>query len=128
MNSLYRMSVSAAVLVALSQPAFAMKAVNAPPTTPAQPAKIDVVERGGTVTGVDLTSKTIMVDGVKYVLPTLSVNVHTRQSGKGNDKIADLKPGMQVRFNTSIEISSAQQQVVEIWITRQASTSAKQLK
>ena len=128
MYPFYRMSVLAAVFVSLLQPVLAMKAVNTPATTQAPPAKTNVVERGGTVTGVDLTNKTISVDGVKYILPTLPINVHTRQGGKGSDKISDLKPGMQIRFNTSRENFSAQQQVVDIWITRQASPSAKQVK
>lgn len=128
MNSIYRMSVSAAVLVALSQPVLAMKAIDATAPTQAPPAKANIVERGGTITGVDLANKTISVDGVKYALPAQPVNIQTRPDSKSNDKTADLKPGMQIRFNTSGEKFSAPQQVVDIWITRRTPPPAKQLK
>lgn len=128
MNSLYQLVASSALIIAVSQPALAIKAINAPAPVATPTAKTSVVERGGTVTGVDLPSKTITVDNIKYMLPTVSANIHAHNGSKNTDRAAELKAGMQIRFNTSKENFSAQQQIVEIWVTRLATVSPQLLK
>lgn len=74
------------------------------------------VERGGTVGAVDWRKRTLVVDNVTYPISTSPVIVHG-PDGQHNTKTVDLKPGMQIRFSTSRQNFSANDQVIEIWVT-----------
>ena len=124
MNMIYRLVVSSTLLLAISQPSLAVMARNQIAPGPASVSATAIIERGGTINAVDLTKKTIVVDGVKYALTAMPVKVHA-PSGKGNEKAFELKAGMQIRFNTSKGNFSAQEQVFEIWVTRLADKPAK---
>lgn len=73
------------------------------------------VERGGTVGAVDWRNRTLVVDNVTYPISASSVPVHG-PDGQPSAKSVDLKPGMRIRFSTSRQNFSANDQVVEIWV------------
>ena len=74
------------------------------------------VERGGTVGAVDWRNRTLIVDNVTYPISALPVVVHG-PDGQRSTQTVDLKPGMQIRFSTSRQNFSANDQVIEIWVT-----------
>ena len=116
MNSIRQLIVSSTVLLAISQSSLAVQMRNENPPNPAIASSTGVVERGGTVTSYDPAKKTIGVDKVQFALNAMPVKIHPL-AGTGNDKNFILKPGMQIRFNTSKENFSAQDKVLEIWVT-----------
>ncbi len=61
----------------------------------------------------------MIVDGVRHTFSAMPVKVHGLV-GKGQGKAVELKAGMQIRFNSSKHNFSAQDQVIEIWITSEA--------
>lgn len=73
-----------------------------------------LVERGGVVDAVDLSKRILVVDGVNYHFSAMPVVVHLR-SGLGDEK--SLEPRMTIRFTTSRNNHSAQDQILEIWVT-----------
>lgn len=73
------------------------------------------VERGGTVGAVDWKNRTLLVDNVAYAVSVSPVPVHG-PDGRRSSKAVELKPGMQIRFSTSRQNFSANDQVIEIWI------------
>lgn len=84
-----------------------------------QPANLDLthtVERGGTVDAIDMDKRIIVVDGVTYPVTRATLKIH-RPAGALSDKAFQLKPGMQIQFNTSGYSNSAKFQVYEIWVT-----------
>jgi O-antigen ligase len=74
------------------------------------------IERGGTVGAVDWRKRTLVVDDVTYAISASPVPVHG-PDGSRSAKAFDLKPGMRIRFSTSRQNFSANDQVVEIWVT-----------
>jgi len=74
------------------------------------------VERGGTVSAVDWRKRSLVVDNVAYPISAAPVVVHG-PGGQRDVKAVDLKPGMQIRFSTSRQNFSANEQVIEIWVT-----------
>ena len=74
------------------------------------------VERGGTVSAVDWRKRTLMVDNITFPISASPVVVHG-PDGQRDAKAFDLKPGMQIRFSTSRQNFSANDQVIEIWVT-----------
>ncbi len=74
------------------------------------------VERGGTVGAVDWRKRRLVVDNVTYAISASPVVVHGPDGQRGTKKV-DLKPGMQIRFSTSRQNFSANDQVIEIWVT-----------
>lgn len=104
------------LMIAISQPALAVQVRNQSAPGPASVATTGLVERGGTVTSFDLAKKTIVVDKVQFALDAMPVKIHP-MAGTSNEKDFVLKPGMQIRFNTSKENFSAQDKVLEIWVT-----------
>jgi hypothetical protein len=74
------------------------------------------IERGGTVGAVDWRKRTLVVDDVTYPISASPVPVHG-PDGPRSTKAVDLKPGMRIRFSTSRQNFSANDQVVEIWVT-----------
>lgn len=74
------------------------------------------IERGGTVGAVDWRKRTLVVDDVAYPISASPVVVHG-PDGQRNAKAVDLEPGMQIRFSTSRQNFSANDQVIEIWVT-----------
>lgn len=84
------------------------------------PASVDtsgIVERGGTINIVNSTQKTLVIDGVSYLLPATPVTLHDAV-GKPLSKNFVLKAGMQIRFNTSKKAGAAKDEIREIWVTR----------
>ena len=77
---------------------------------------LPTIERGGTVNAFDWNKKTIVVDNVAYPLAQTPVVVHGPASQRPA-KAFELRPGMQIRFSSSKNNFSAQDQVVEIWVT-----------
>ena len=75
-----------------------------------------VIERGGIVTSFDPVKKIVVVDNVPFTLSATPVKIH--HLGTTSDKNAVLKPGMQIRFNTSKENFAVQDRVLEIWVTK----------
>jgi hypothetical protein len=83
------------------------------------PTHIDLsgtIERGGTVNAVDMKKRIIIVDGINFPLTQATLKIHI-PTGALADKDFQLKPGMQIRFNTSGHNYSSQMQVYEIWVT-----------
>ena len=118
MNSLHQLFLSTALLAVLAtQPALAvqMRVPDAPAPASAM-STTAIIERGGTVTGFDPVKKMVEVDKVAYALNATPVKIHHHLAA--NDKNFALKPGMQIRFNTSKENFSAQDKVLEIWVTK----------
>jgi hypothetical protein len=74
------------------------------------------VERGGTVGAVDWRKRTLVVDNISFPISASPVVVHGPDSQR-DAKAFDLKPGMQIRFSTSRQNFSANDQVIEIWVT-----------
>lgn len=110
---------SAAVFLTLQQPVWAV--------TPSANGSIrdmpltntsGTVERGGTITAVDLRSKTITVDGVTYPLLATSLRVYSADPLVAGTTL-NLQKNMRIRFNTVNEIVS------EIWITNPSSGPAQ---
>ena len=101
--------------LAATQPAHALTIANQPPSVVAPPNSATIVERGGTVTAIDLRKKTLTVDGVKYGLPSKSVPFHLEAS-KGIESTSELQTGMMIRFNTSRSSASPSDQIEEIWV------------
>ena len=116
MHTTRKFIVSIVLMIAISQPALAVQVRNQSAPAPASVTTTGVVERGGTVTSFDLARKTIVVDKVQFTLNAMPVKIHP-PAGSGNEKNFVLKPGMQIRFNTSKENFSAQDKVLEIWVT-----------
>ncbi len=73
-------------------------------------------ERGGTVGAVDWRKRILVVDNVSFPISASPVPVHGPDR-QPNAKRVDLKPGMQIRFSTSRQNFSANDQVIEIWVT-----------
>ncbi len=116
MNFFIRLIISSTLLLAVSQLSLAVQAGGQ--ITP-RPSGIDttgIVERGGTINVVNLTEKTMVVDGVSYAFSAMPVKIRD-SLGKTQDKSFVLKAGMQIRFSTSKENWSARDQVREIWVT-----------
>lgn len=116
MHTTRKFIVSIVLMIAISQLALAVQVRNQSAPAPASVSTTGVVERGGTVTSFDLTKKTIVVDKVQFALNAMPVQIHSL-AGTSNEKDFVLKPGMQIRFNTSKENFSAQDKVLEIWVT-----------
>lgn len=116
MNMKRQLFLATVVLVAALQPAVAVQIRNAPAPTPLSATTTSVVERGGTVTSFDPVKKIVVVDNVPFALNATPVKIHHR--GAPSDKNFVLKPGMQIRFNTSKANFSAQDKVLEIWVTK----------
>ena len=74
------------------------------------------VERGGTVSVVDWRKRILVVDNVSFAISASPVVVHG-PDGKPSSRTVELKPGMQIRFSTSRQNFSANDQVIEIWVT-----------
>ena len=115
MHATRKFIISIVLLIAASQPALAVQMRNQSAPVPASVTTTGVVERGGTVTSFDPAKKIVVVDKVPFVLNAMPVKIHPL--GAGNEKNFVLKPGMQIRFNTSKENFSAQDKVLEIWVT-----------
>ena len=124
MRLIFQLAASGALLVAVSQPIFAIQVSNQPAPPPTSAVSVGVIERGGTITAVDTAKRTIVVDNVKYALPARPVKVHG-PAGNDNEKISQLKAGMLIRFATSKANYSAQEQVQEIWVTGSISKTTK---
>ena len=104
-------------LMTASQPALAVQLRNPTAEVAATAATTTgVIERGGTVTSFDPARKVVVVDKVPFALNATPVKIHHR--GAASDKDFVLAPGMQIRFNTSKENFSAQDKVLEIWVTK----------
>lgn len=91
------------------------------------PATIDPagkIERGGTVSIVDLKKKIFVVDGVGFKLPAAPLPIHPPPEAP-RSKAFELKAGMHIRFNTSKANWSGQEQVTEIWVTDLGDKSAR---
>ena len=116
MHATRKFIVSIVLLIAASQSALAVQLREPSAPAPASVATTGLVERGGTVTSFDLAKKIVVVDKVQFTLTAMPVKIHP-PAGSGNEKNFVLKPGMQIRFNTSKENFSAQDKVLEIWVT-----------
>ena len=118
MHKHHQSLLAASLALGLAQAALAIQpgsAANLPAAAVAA-APLPTIERGGTVNAVDWRKKTIVVDNVAYALAQVPVLVH----GPANQRPAaafEVKPGMQIRFSSSKNNFSAQDQVVEIWVT-----------
>ena len=122
MHTTRKIIVSTVVLIAVSQTALAVQMRGQTAPAPASVTTTGVVERGGTVTSFDPAKKIVVVDKVPFALNAMPVKIHP--IGAGNEKNFALKPGMQIRFNTSKENFSAQDKVLEIWVTSLGSKPA----
>ena len=108
--------ISTVLLIAASQPALAVQLRDPSAPAPASVTTTGLVQRGGTVTSFDQAKKIVVVDKVPFTLNAMPVKIHPL-AGAVNEKNFVLKPGMQIRFNTSKENFSAQDRVLEIWVT-----------
>lgn len=116
MNSIVRLVISSALFAAIPQLAIAVQPKGQITPGPTSVDTTGTVERGGTINIVNLTKKTIVVDGVSYPLSTTPVTIYSA-SGKALSKSFVLKAGMQIRFNTSKKNGAASDEIREIWVT-----------
>ena len=123
MHTTRKFIVSIVLMIAISQSALAVQMRSQSAPAPASVATTGLVERGGTVTSFDLAKKIIVVDKVQFALNAMPVKIHP-PAGTFNEKDFVFKPGMQIRFNTSKENFSAQDKVLEIWVTSLGSKPA----
>jgi len=119
MYLLSRLVVAGTALLAIAQPSLAITPGGQPIPSAAISASPSIVERGGTINSIDAAGKSMIVDGVRHTFSAMPVKVHGLV-GKGQGKAVELKAGMQIRFNSSKHNFSAQDQVIEIWITSEA--------
>ena len=115
MNPIHQVFLLTVFVASTAQPALAVQMRNAS-TPPSATPTTSVIERGGTVTAFDPIKKVVEVDKVAYALNAAPVKINHRDAA--SDKNFILKPGMQIRFNTSKENFSAQDKVLEIWVTK----------
>ena len=118
MRHFFRSLLAGSCALGLAQVALAIQlggGVNAPAALAPTPP-LATIERGGTVNAVDWRMKTIVVDNVSYPLSHTPVVVHA-PANQRPVKPFELKPGMQIRFSSSKQNFSAQDQVNEIWVT-----------
>jgi len=116
---------SAAMLLTLQQPVWAVTpsangSIRGMPLTNTS----GTIERGGTITAVDLRSKTITVDGVTYTLLATSLKVYSADPLVAGTPL-NLQKNMRIRFNTVKEIVGGHERVSEIWITNPSSGPAQ---
>lgn len=116
MNLLRRILVSNTLLVLLPQLALAVQPLGQSAPGPAGAGTSGIVERGGTIDAIDPKKKIMVVDGVSYTYSATSVKVHAI-ADKTQAGGSALKAGMQIRFNSSVDPFSGQNQVGEIWVT-----------
>ena len=116
MHTTRKFTISTVLLIAASQPALAVQLRDPSAPAPTSVTTTGLVERGGTVISFDLAKKIVVVDKVQFTLNAMPVKIHPL-AGTGNEKNFVLKPGMLIRFNTSKENFSAQDKVLEIWVT-----------
>jgi hypothetical protein len=104
------------LLAAVAPLALAVRPTEA--VAPGSPSAFDTrpVERGGTIEAVDRAKRAIVIEGASYAIPLGSVPIHW-PTNKVSGQWSDLKPGMQIRFNTVKDEARRQQQVREIWVT-----------
>lgn len=110
-----RLAAGAAVLLA-AQAASAIQPAGVVAAPRPAPAGNEVIERGGTVDGVDLAKQAILVDGTVYAIPRGSVRIHLPPN-RISTSLADLKRGMQIRFTSQKDFGAQLVQVREIWVT-----------
>lgn len=101
----------------LACPVWAVTPANIPGTgmTSATGNASETIERGGTITAVDPSSRSISVDGTRYTL-SYSVQVYDetgRQTSRNN-----LRKRMLIRFNTTPNKYSGHYEVVKIWMEK----------
>lgn len=116
MNLVSKFLVLSLTLLCLEQPAFSIQLVNEARPTSAGTATTKMIERGGTVDSVNNDKKTLVVDGRNYSLAASPVVIHAASS-KDTLALGSIKPGTKIRFNTTKNNYSAQDQIVEIWIS-----------
>ena len=124
MNTFCRLVAFNALLLGLSQLSMAVQPGGQTAPRPSSVDTTGTVERGGMVNAIDLQQKTFVVDGVSYPFSAAPVKIHP-PSGATQEKNFVLKVGMQIRFNTSNDNWSRQQQVREIWVTSIDGNSAR---
>ncbi|WP_210545837.1 hypothetical protein [Rhodoferax sp. PAMC 29310] len=112
------------VLSLLSVASLAVQVAGSPVSISQPSDTASVVERGGTISAIDSINKVIVIDGVRYPLSATTVTTHALVRS-ANRKPPELQVGMQVRFNTSKFNFANQEQVTEIWITKDVAKSAR---
>jgi hypothetical protein len=110
-----RLVACAAVLLATQAASAIQPAGGGTPPRPA-PAGNEMIERGGTVDGIDLARQAILVDGIVYAIPRGSVRIHLPPN-RVSTSLSDLKRGMQIRFTSQKDFGAQLVQVREIWVT-----------
>lgn len=102
-------------LFVLAAPQLAPAVQHAEPGMPAHAGlpEPDLVERGGTIDGVDATRHTILVDGAPYAVVPGALRIHL-SAGRTTSSLADLRRGMQIRFTSP---KDRRAQVRELWVT-----------
>lgn len=110
----------AACTLALSFGAAAVQLKGPPPAggspDPSSPqaAPSGLVERGGTITSIDLKKRHVVVDGVAYALvPATKIHV----SAPGSSASNVLRQGHQIRFTTLRSKGAGLEEVTQIWVT-----------
>jgi hypothetical protein len=109
-----------AAALALSQPAAAVVA-NIPgshgATAYGSADSSGPIERGGTITGINVAGKTITVDGTVYFFPMGSVAIHGAPASSASPR-SQLQKGAAIKFNTVP--SYRRQRVTEVWVVTTA--------
>lgn len=115
---------SGAAFLLFAGASYAIQVVGTVPADRQTLEASSVVERGGTIGSIDLKNKSIVVDSVSYPLSAKAVTIHP--SARSVDrKAAGLQVGMQIRFTTSRFNFANQDQITEIWITKDAAKAAR---
>ena len=105
------------LVIAVPLTANAVVASSSSPAPVQDRGTVKPIERGGTVDLFDPVKRILIVDNVKFSLPYYPVKINPPPNVKTGDRSFQLKPKMQIRFTTSRENSTAQQEVKEIWVT-----------
>lgn len=82
-----------------------------------------IISRGGTITAVGATSKTLTVDDITYSFVAGSENIRVDYSSVAAP--IKLQVGTKVRFNTEKDSVGGRERIVDIWITRTGNSVQK---
>lgn len=117
MKTFFQIATLGTILLAAFQSAVAIQASGQVAPSAATAVAAGIVERGGTINLLDMEKKIIIVDGVKFPFSTAAIKIHFPAT-KGAENKIELNGGTQIRFHTSIDAKTHQEQIREIWVLR----------
>lgn len=109
---------SAAILLFVSQPSWAITATNSGIRNMPLTTTSGTIDRGGTITAVNPEKETITVDGVTYSLAA-SIKIYAA-NGLATSR-HNLRESVPIHFSTVKDTVSGREKIIEIWIANSGS-------